>query len=175
MAACRETLQEEEFSQEEEAAVALMARSESKSDFKPVESLSQLKDKARCLRKVKIEELLFTLMDECDAINAQNGMLKYGYSELKKDVRMLERNKQELEHVNEILKCEKLKADEKTLALCKDPDMLKDLMNTREKVFNIDLTRLKIESLDQKLRLESLVIENNQLLERAHKAESDLT
>lgn len=113
-------------------------------------------------------------MDECDAINAKNCMLKEVCFEFKKDVRMLERNKQELEHVNEILKCEKLKAYEKALTLYKDLDMLKDLMNTREKVFNTDLSSLKSESLDLKHRLESLVSENNQLRENAHKVESDL-
>ena len=138
-----------------------MARSESKSDLEPVESLSQLKDKVRGLSKAKIEKLLLTLTDECDAINAENCMLKEVCSELKKDIRMLERNKQELECVNKILKCEKLKADDATLTLCKDLDMLKDLMNTREKVFNTDFSSLKSESLDLKLRLESLVIENN--------------
>ena len=87
---------------------------------------------------------------------------------------MLERNKIELEHDNEVLKCEKLKVEEEALALCKDLDTLKDLMNTREEVFNTDLSRLKSESLDLKLRLESLVSENNQLLGKAHKAEIDL-
>ena len=77
--------------------------------------------------------------------------------------------------MNEILKCEKLKADEKSLTLCKDLDTLKDLMNTREKVFNTDLSSLESEFLDLKLRLESLVSENNHLHEKAHKAESDLT
>ena len=71
-------------------------------------------------------------------------------------------------------KCEKLKVDEKTLTLCKDLDALKDLMNTREKVFDTDLSSLESEFLDLKLRLESLVSENNQLREKAHKAESDL-
>jgi len=52
--------------------------------------------------------------------------------------------------------------------------MLNDLMNTRDEVFNTDLSRLKSESLDLKLRPESLVSENNQLLEKAHKVESDL-
>ena len=92
---------------------------------------------------------------------------------MKKDVRMLERNKLELEHVNEILKCEKLKAEEEDLTLCEDLDTLKDLMNTREEVFNSDLSRLKSESLELKIRLEFLVSENNQLLKKAHKAESD--
>jgi len=48
-------------------------------------------------------------------------------------------------------------------------------MNTREEVFNTDLSRLKSESLDLKFRLESLVSENRQLLEKARKAEYDLT
>ena len=114
MAAWGETLEEKEGSQQEEAAVALMARSESESDFDPVESLSQLKDKVHDLSKAKIEELLLTLMDECDAINVEHYMLKDVCSKLNKDVRMLE-------HANEVLKCERLKVEEKTLVLCEDP------------------------------------------------------
>jgi len=74
---------------------------------------------------------------------------------------MLEKNKQELERVNEILKSEKLKADEKTLTLYKDLDKLKDFMNMREKAFNSKLSRPKSESLNLKLRLESLVSKDN--------------
>jgi len=106
-------------------------------------------------------------MNECETITAENCMLKDVCSELKKDVRMLEWNKLKLEHVNEVLKCEKLKAEEEALALCKDLSTLKNLMNTREEVFNTNLSRLNSESLDLKLRLESLVSENNQLLEKA--------
>jgi len=113
-------------------------------------------------------------MDECDATNAENCMLKEVCAKLKKDVRMLERNKQELERVNKIPQCEKLRAEEKILTLCKDLDTLKDLMNTRKKVFNTDISILECESLNLKLRLESLVSENNQLREKVHKAESDL-
>jgi len=109
MAAWGETLEEDETSQEEEeAAIALMARSESESNVEPVESLSQLKDKVGGLSKAKIDELVLTLIDECDAMNAENCMLKHICSELKKNVRMFKRDKQELEHANEILKCEKL-------------------------------------------------------------------
>jgi len=85
--------------------VALLAGSESKSKF---ESL-QLKDNVRGLSKAKLEKLLFTLMDGYNEINVENYMLKDVCSELKRDVRMLEKNKQELECVNEILKSEKLK------------------------------------------------------------------
>jgi len=63
--------------------------------------LAQLKDKVCGLNKVKLEELSFTLMDECDAINSENYMLKDACSELKRDVR-------ELEHENKILKVKKL-------------------------------------------------------------------
>jgi len=46
-------------------------------------------------------------------------------------------SKLELEHVNEVLKCEKLKREEKALTLYEDLNALKDLMNTREKVFKL--------------------------------------
>ena len=64
MAAWGETSEEDERSQEEEAVVALMARSESESDFELVENISQFKDKVRGHSKAKIEELLLTSMDE---------------------------------------------------------------------------------------------------------------
>jgi len=104
MAAWGDTLEEDEASEEEEeeASIALMARSESESDVELVESLSQLKEKVRGLNKAKIKELLLTLMDECDAINVENCMLKDVCFELKKNVRMLE-------HANEVLKCVDLK------------------------------------------------------------------
>ena len=82
-------------------------------------------------------------MDECDAVNAENYMLKDVCSDLKKDVR-------KLEHANEILKCERLKVDEKTLALCEDLDMLKEALSVREEVFNINLSKLGSESLQLK-------------------------
>ena len=63
---------------------------------------------------------------------------------------------------------------QKKRPLRKDLDKLKDLINTREKEFNSDLTRLNSESLDLKLKVESLVSENNQLLEKARKVKSDL-
>jgi len=72
MAAWGDTSEEDDASEEEEATVVLMAKSESESDCEPVESLSQLKDKVHDLSKAKIEELLLTLMDECDAINVEN-------------------------------------------------------------------------------------------------------
>ena len=87
---------------------------------------------------------------------------------------MLEKNKQKLERVNEILKSEKLKVDEKTLALCRDHDKLKDFMNMIEKEFNSELLRLESKSLDLKFRLESCVSENNQLLEKVYKAKFNL-
>ena len=102
LAAWGNATEDDEASEEEEAAVALMARSESDSDDEPVDSLFQLKGNVRGLNKAKLKELLFTLMDECDAINAENCMLKDVCSDLKKDVR-------KLEHVNEILKVKDLK------------------------------------------------------------------
>jgi len=145
-------MEEDETSGEEEAVVVLMARSKLDLEDEPVDSLSQLKQKVRGLNNEKPEELLLTLMDERDDINAENCMLKDVCSDLKKDVR-------EPEHANEILKCERLKVDEKTLALCEDLDMLKETLSMREKVFNINLSKLKSESLQLKQRIESLYVE----------------
>ena len=96
-------------------------------------------------------------------------MLKDVCSELKRDMILVEKNKQELEHLNEILISEKLKIEEKTLALCQELDQLKDFMNIREKKFS----KLESESLDLKRRLESLVSENKELHEKVQRA--DLT
>ena len=52
--------------------------------------LAQLKEKVCGLNKIKLEGLFFTLMDKCDAINAENCMLKDVCSDLKKDIRKLE-------------------------------------------------------------------------------------
>ena len=48
---------------------------------------------------------------------------------------MLEKNKQELERMNEILISENFKTEEKTIALCKELDKPKNFMNMREKEF----------------------------------------
>ena len=92
MAAWGETLVEEEDSQEEEAAVALMAGSELESES---ETLSQLKKKVRRASKPKLEKLLFTLLDNCEEVHAENCMLKDVCFKLKKDIRSLEKNKQD--------------------------------------------------------------------------------
>ena len=101
LAALGDLTEEDEGTEEEDAAVALMARSDYDSDDEPLDSLAQLKDKVCGLNKVKLKELLFTLIDECDAINSENYMLKDACSELKKDIR-------KLEHENKILKSEKI-------------------------------------------------------------------
>ena len=90
-----------------------MARSECELEF---ESLSQLKYKVCSLSKAKLEKLLLTLLDDCEEVKVENCMLKDVCSKLKRDMRLLEKNKQELECMNEILKSEKLETDKKTLA-----------------------------------------------------------
>jgi len=72
IAAWGEASEEEGGSQEEEATVPFMARSESESDLELIEGLSQLKDKVHGLSKAKINKLFLTLTDECDAIMAKN-------------------------------------------------------------------------------------------------------
>ena len=143
LAALGDTTEDDEASEEKEAAVALMAKSELDSDDEQVDSLAQLKKKVHGLNKVKLEELLFTLMDECDAINAENCMLKDVCSDLKRDVR-------KLEHANEILKSERVEVDEKTHVLHEDLDKLKETSSKREKVFNTNLSKLESESLQLK-------------------------
>ena len=44
--------------------------------------------------------------------------------------------------------------------------MLKELMNKREEVFNTDLSKLEEESRELELKIELLVSENNQSLEK---------
>ena len=67
-----------------------MAKSESASDDEPMDRLSQFKEQVHGLNKAKVKKLLFTLMNECDAINFENCMLKDACSELKRDIRELE-------------------------------------------------------------------------------------
>ena len=103
MAAWGEISEEEDSSQDEAAVLALMARSESEADSESDESMSQFKEKVRGFNEAKILKLLFSLMDECEAISTKNCMLKDTCSKLKRDLRMLEKTMQELEQANEIL------------------------------------------------------------------------
>jgi len=57
------------------------------------ETLSQLKEKVCRASKSKLKKLLFTLLDDCEEVNAENCMLKDVCLELKKDMRFLEKNK----------------------------------------------------------------------------------
>jgi len=98
-------------------------------------------------------------MDECDAINSKNCMLKDACSNLKKDIR-------KLEHANEVLKSEKHEMDKKNLVLEEDLDKLKETLSMREEVFNTNLSKLKNESLELKQKIESLLCENTKLLEK---------
>jgi len=107
-------------------------------------------------------------MDEYDSVNTENCMLKDVCFDLKKDIR-------KLEHANENFKSEKLEVNEKTLILCEDLDKLKETLSMREKVFNTNLSKLESESLQLKQKIESLICDNHQLLERLKKAESDHT
>jgi len=70
LAAWGDSTEEDEGTEEEDAAVALMARSDSDLDDEPLDSLAQLKDKVHGLNKAKLDELLFTLMDEYNASNS---------------------------------------------------------------------------------------------------------
>ena len=96
MAAWGETSEEEDSSQDEAEALVLMARSESEADSKSDETMSQFMEKVSGFNKRKILKLLFSLMDEFEAISTENCMLKYPCSKLKGDIRMLEKTIQKL-------------------------------------------------------------------------------
>jgi len=98
LAAWGNSTEDDEASEEEGVAVALMARSESDSDDEPLERLAQPKEKVRGLNKAQLKGLLFT--ETC--------MLKDVCSYLKRDIR-------KLEHAKETLKSEKLEVDERPL------------------------------------------------------------
>jgi len=167
LVAWEDSIEEDEGTEEEDAAVALMAKSDTDSDDEPLDSLAYLKDEVRGLKKAKLEELLFTLMDECDAINSKNSMLKDACSELKRDIR-------ELEHENKILKSEKIETDMTNLVLHEVLKKVKETLRLKEEAFATDLTKLKNESLVLKQKVESLLVENKKLLEKLKQVESDL-
>jgi len=106
-------------------------------------------------------------MDECDALNFENCMLKDACAELKKDVI-------ELEHENKILKSKKIELDMKNLVWHGDLDKIKETLSLKEEAFVVDLTKLKNESLESKQKAESQLVENNKLLEKLKQVELDL-
>jgi len=89
LAAWGDSTEEVEGTEEVEAAVVLMARSDLESNEESLDSLDQLKGQVCGLSKTKLKELLFTLMDECDALTSENCMLKKVCAEKKKKKRTL--------------------------------------------------------------------------------------
>ena len=153
--------EEEEDSQDEEKAVALMARSGSDLDFDG----ESLKKEVRNLSKKKLKKLIFSLMEEYEALTSENCMLKITCSDLEKDVKRLERKRQELEHMNEALMYEKLEINEKSFALSKELDILKDLSDKKEEELNTKIRELESESSKLRHNLESKINDNKQLQE----------
>jgi len=90
IAAWGDSTDDEEGYDEEEEAVALMARSETDSNEESSDSLIRLKNKVSGLNKNKLKEFLFTLMDECDALHSENCDLRDECDEVKREVRELE-------------------------------------------------------------------------------------
>jgi hypothetical protein len=167
IAAWGDSTEEDDASEEEEVAVALMARSESDSDDEPMESLAQLKEKVSGLSKTHITKLLFTFMDEYESINSENCMLKDSCSELKRNIK-------ELEHENKILKSEKIECDMENTVLHEDLNKFKESLSLKEKAFATDFAKLENESLELKQKVESLLVENRNLLEKLKQVETDL-
>jgi len=90
LVAWEDSTDDEERSEEEAEAIALMARSETYSDEESSDSLIRLKNKISGLNKTKLKEFLFTLIDECDALHSENCDLRDECDELKKDTQELE-------------------------------------------------------------------------------------
>jgi len=167
LAAWGDSTDEEEGSEEEEEeAITLMARSETDSDEESSDSLIRFKNKVSGLNKTKLKEFLFTLMDECDALHTENCDRRDEYDELKRDIK-------ELEQKNKILKDEKIELDMNNLVLYEDLERVKETFRLKEENFVTNLTKLENESLDLKQKIESLLVENQNLYEKLKQVEID--
>ena len=167
LAAWGDTSDEDEVSEGEEAAVALMAIGESDTDEEALDSLAELKGKVSVLTKAKLEELFLTLIDEYDSMNAENCMLQDACADLKRDIRKLEQENESLENHKSVV-------DIENLVLNKDLDDLKKSLSMKEAEFSAAYLKLETESLKLKERLEALLNENKDLMEKVNKADSDL-
>jgi len=146
-----------------------MARSDIELDDESLESLDQFKNKVCGLykaNKAKLKEFLFTLMDEYDALNSENCMLKDECTQLKRDIK-------ELEQENRVLKSERIEIDIKNLVLHEDLERIKETLNLKEESFVIELTRLEKVSLELKQRMESLLVDNKNLHAKLKQVETD--
>jgi len=167
LAAWGDSTEEEYKTEEEEAAVALMARSDTESDDEPIDRLEQLKNKVCGISKAKLKEFLFTVMDGCDALNSENNMLTDECGKLKRDIKGLEQE-------NKILKNEKIDLDINNLVLHGDLERIKETLTLKEESFVIDFAKLKKESLELNQKVESLLVENNRLHDKLKQVEADL-
>ena len=135
-----------------------MARSETDSDEGSSSSLIQLKNKVSGLNKHKLKEYLLILMDECDALHTENCDLSNECDELKREVLKLEQE-------NKHLKDEKIELDMNNLVLHEDFERTKEILKLKEECFVTTFTKLEKESLDLKEKIESLLVENQNLHE----------
>ena len=143
-----------------------MARSETDSDEESSDSLIRFKNKVSGLNKTKLKEFLFILMDECDARHTENCDLRDECDELKGEIK-------ELEQENKILKDEKIELDMNNLVLHEDLERVKEILRLKEENFVTNFTKLEKESLDLKQKIESLLVENQNLHEKLKQVEID--
>ena len=106
-------------------------------------------------------------MDESDAINSENCMLKDVCSKLKKYIR-------KLEHENKILKSQKIEIDISNLVLHEDFKKFKEILSLKEEAFVADFAKFENESLELNQKVESLLVENKKLPENLKQVELDL-
>jgi len=162
-----DSTEEEDETEEEEAAIALMARSDTESYDEPIDRLEQLKNKVCGLSKAKLKDFLFTVMDECEALNFENSMLTDECDELKGDIKKLEQE-------NKILKGEKINLNINNLVLHEDLERIKETLKLKEESFVTDFAKLEKESLKLKQKVESLLVENNRLHDKLKQVEADV-
>ena len=128
--------------------------------------MAQLKAKVLGLSKAKLEDLLFTLMDDFDSLNSEYCMLKDVCAELRKDI-------QDLEHENKILKSENIEHDMSTLVLQENYDKLKETLGLKEEIFAAELAKFGKDSLVLRQKAETLLAENKNLAEKLKQVETD--
>jgi len=167
MAAWGDSSDEEEGSGEEEQGdVALMARSETESDEESGDSLIELKNKVSKLNKPMLKEYLLMLMDECDSLHSENRDLTKENEELKKVVIQLRKE-------NKNIQDEKIELDMNNLVLIEDFERTKEILKLKEECFAKNYDILEKESLKEKEKIESLLVENQKLNEKLKQVEQE--
>ena len=105
-------------------------------------------------------------MDECDTLHIENCDLTKECDELKKLVIQLRKE-------NKNLKDEKIELDMNNLVLLEDFERTKEILKLKEECFVTNFTNLEKESLASKEKIESLLVENQNLHDKLKQVEQE--